>query len=155
MMRTAVHNALLAAALAAIFHLPAAAQQAAPNQAIAAYDSSAEARISGTVAAVMQPNSTSGLPGIHLILNAGGEKLDVHVGPAAFLRANNLEFAPGDSVQVLGATATLASGKVFLAREVRKGDQVLQVRNARGIPLWLAGGRAALRSPAAQTGRAR
>jgi hypothetical protein len=152
-MRSGGRKPLLAAAFGMIVCLlPAAAQQSAPNRVLAGYDAANESRVTGTVAQITEGDSAGGPLGTHLILDTADGKLDVHLGPAAFLRANKFEFAPGDSVEVVGAPASLASGKVFLARQVAKGNQVLVVRNAQGMPQWLGGAR---RAPAtAAPGRA-
>jgi hypothetical protein len=37
---------------------------------------------------------------------------------------------------VVGSKVTMAGQEVVIAREIKKGDQVLTLRDAKGVPLW-------------------
>jgi hypothetical protein len=105
------------------------------------YDPSTEATVKGTVEKVTQDTSPMGWPGTHLTLKTGAETLDVHLGPSAFRTAKKFEIAAGDQVEVIGSKIEYEGADTLLAREVKKGDKNLILRNAQGIPQWSAGRR--------------
>jgi hypothetical protein len=47
----------------------------------------------------------------------------------------------GDQVEVKGVRTTIAGKPVVLAAEVKKGDNVLVLRDANGVPVWSGWGR--------------
>jgi hypothetical protein len=76
------------------------------------------------------------MTGVHLLIKSQNEPFEVHLGPAAFLAEKNATFKEGDAVAVIG-WGLPRPGKFFvIAREVKKGDQVLTLRNEQGVPLW-------------------
>jgi hypothetical protein len=105
------------------------------------YDPSTEVTLKGTVEKVTQNASPRGWPGTHLTLKTGTETLDVHVGPSAFLTEKKFEIAAGDQVEVIGSKIKFEGVDALLAREIKKGDKSLTLRNAQGIPQWSAGRR--------------
>jgi hypothetical protein len=50
----------------------------------------------------------------------------------------NVKCAAGDRVEVKGSRMTVRDEPLIVAAEVKKGDQVLKMRNANGEALWLA-----------------
>ena len=113
----------------------------APN-----YDPAAEKTIAGTVADVktMTPAGRGmgmGGGGLHLTLDTASGPVDVHVGPASFVASKNMTFAKGDAVTVAGAVAGASGQTLVVAREIRKGDAVLTLRDDKGFPLWAGRGR--------------
>lgn len=66
---------------------------------------------------------------------------DVHLGPSAFVSSKKFEFAKGDAITVTGSKVKLAGQDAILAREIKKGSQVLTLRDAKGFPLWAGRGR--------------
>ena len=106
------------------------------------YNPATEATLSGTVASVKNlPPSGRGGGGLHFILTAPSGPIEVHVGPASFVKSKNVTFAEGDALTVIGSKVTMAGQEVLIAREVKKGDQVLTLRDANGFPLWSGRGR--------------
>lgn len=101
------------------------------------YDASTEATMAGTVMEVKQiPAGGRGSGGVHLKFGAPEGEFEVHVGPAAYVASRNFTFTAGDALTVTGSKTTIDGRNVILAREIRKGDQVLTLRNAEGFPLW-------------------
>lgn len=101
------------------------------------YDPATETTVTGTVAEVKNtPAPGRGMGGIHLVFDAPDGRVDVRVGPAAFVEGQHVTFAAGDSLTITGSKTTIDSQQVIVAREIRKGDQVLTLRNAQGFPLW-------------------
>lgn len=112
---------------------------------IGRYDAAAEVTFSGTVDEVRQiPSPRSGPGGLHLMIRGDGVVQEVAVGPVSFVTSKHFNFAKGDSVIVTGAKVKMNGSDVVVAREIKKGDQVLMLRDARGVPLW---SRAAMRHP--------
>jgi hypothetical protein len=65
----------------------------------------------------------------------------VHLGPASFVSAKNVNLEKGDALTVVGSKITMQGEEIVIAREIRKGDQVLTLRDAKGLPLWSRGNR--------------
>ena len=78
---------------------------------------------------------------IHLRVKSPDEVFDVRLGPAWFLDQEQFKFVMGDQVEVTGATMSTNSGHALIAREVKKGDAVLVLRDAKGFPAWSGLGR--------------
>lgn len=74
--------------------------------------------------------------GVHLVVAMGSERLTVHLGPSFYVDAQALKLAKGDRVEVKGSRTTFGDQPVLLAQEVRKGSEVLPLRDATGVPLW-------------------
>ena len=74
--------------------------------------------------------------GVHLLVAMGSEDVAVHLGPDFYVDAQTLKLAKGDQVEVKGARTTFDGQPVIIAQEVRRGDRVLALRDANGVPLW-------------------
>lgn len=79
--------------------------------------------------------------GVHLVVAMGSERLSVHLGPSFYVDAQALQLAKGDRVEVKGARTTVGGEPVLIAQEVRRGSDVLALRDAAGVPLWRGQGR--------------
>ncbi len=79
--------------------------------------------------------------GVHLTLATGAEKLDVHLGPDFYVDRQAVKLASGDRVEVKGSRVTMGGAPAILAQEVRRGADVLALRDANGVPLWRGQGR--------------
>lgn len=101
------------------------------------YNPATEATLTGTVDTITNlPSPGRGGGGLHLMLSMPSGPIEVHVGPASFVKSKNVTFAKGDALTVVGSKVTMAGREVLIAREIRKGDQVLTLRDANGFPLW-------------------
>jgi hypothetical protein len=111
------------------------------------YDTATEATVTGTVDSVEQiagpgaGRGRRGLGGTHLTLKTKTETLEVHLGPTAFLNEKKVAIAEGDTLVITGSRVTVDSEKVFIAKEVKKGDNTWTLRDAAGLPMWRGGGR--------------
>ncbi len=74
--------------------------------------------------------------GVHLRATCEGEACDIHLGPAAFVQGKNFPLAKGDEIDVTGSKVTYDGGTSLIAKEVRKGEAVLELRDEQGKPLW-------------------
>lgn len=73
--------------------------------------------------------------GVHLVVDMGSERLTVMLGPAFYVDAQPVKLAKGDQVEVKGARVE-RGGPAIVAQEVRRGGEVLALRDASGVPLW-------------------
>ena len=130
------------AALALFVAAPLLAQPQGRGQGSPRYDLATEATVTGTVESVEQIASPSGgrgrrgLGGTHITLKTSGETLQVHLGPTAFLNNKKVAIAKGDTLVVVGSRVTVDDERMFIAKEVKKGDTVWTLRDAAGLPLW-------------------
>ena len=100
------------------------------------YNPATEVRVKGTVEEVRQVGRYGGGSGTHIILKTEKEKIEVHLGPTAFVTQSGFTFAKGDQIEVVGSRTKLGDGDVLLAREVQKDSKTLVLRDANGIPRW-------------------
>ena len=100
------------------------------------YNKANETTVKGTVTAVSKVESAGVWGGTLLAIKTDNGILDVHVGPASFLEQNKISFAKGDQIEATGSKATFFGDDAILAREIKKGNQALTLRDARGFPLW-------------------
>lgn len=104
------------------------------------FDAAAVTTVEGQIVDVQRIARGRG-EGVHLTVAVGAEKLAVHLGPSFYVDAQPFHLAKGDAVQVKGAKTTIAGEQVILAQEVRRGADVLTLRDADGIPAWRGQGR--------------
>lgn len=78
--------------------------------------------------------------GVHLMLKTASETIDVHLGPTWYVEQQGLTFAAGDKLKVTGSRITYRGKPAIIAGEVKKGDQVLKLRDAQGVPAWAGAG---------------
>lgn len=104
------------------------------------YDPSTETTVKGRVKQVQQVPGRHGWNATHLVLETEAGILNVHVGPSSYISGQGFSFRPGDEVEVLGSKLKLANSEAVIAREIKKEDKRLMLRDAQGIPQW-AGGR--------------
>ncbi len=97
--------------------------------------------VSGVVQHVEQVKGKGGGKGygIHLLLKTDKEEIAVHLGPGWYVEKQPMKIAPQDHIEVHGSRITYEGKPAIVADEVKKGDQILKLRDAAGIPVW--GGR--------------
>jgi hypothetical protein len=126
---------------------PLLAQPQGRGQESPRYDVSTEATVTGTVESVDQISDPGtgrgrrGLGGTHITLKTSAETLDVHLGPTAFLNEKKVAIAKGDTLVIVGSRVTVDGDRVFIAKEVKKGDSAWTLRDVTGLPLWRGRGR--------------
>jgi len=75
-------------------------------------------------------------PGIHLLVKADSEEIPVHLGPAWYVENQDVDLEPGDTIRVVGSRITLEGKPAIIATEIRKGKEVLKLRDKDGFPAW-------------------
>jgi hypothetical protein len=121
---------------------PAAPAIPAAPKASQLYNPQAVETLTGKVVAVNRHAAKkAGKPErVTLVLQTDQGALKVHLGPADYFDQQALKLVPGDQVEVKGVRVNRANVTIWIAGEVRKGDQVLKLRDdATGRPLWLKG----------------
>jgi hypothetical protein len=103
------------------------------------YDVNTVETLSGEVTAVEQFSPGRGGPpqGLRLRVKFPQKTLLVILGPIVYVEQQNVKFAAGDRVEVKGSRMTIRGEPLIVAAELKKGDQVLKMRNASGEALWL------------------
>ncbi|WP_017298699.1 hypothetical protein [Nodosilinea nodulosa] len=78
-----------------------------------------------------------GHQGMFLTLTTAQETLAVHLGPAWYLQDQGFDIATNSPIEVTGFRSTWNGRSVLMASAVKQGDRVLQLRDAKGYPLWM------------------
>ena len=101
------------------------------------YDPKAVETVSGEVTSVDRITPVKGMSGgVHMNVKTDKETISVHLGPAWYLENQDVKIEPKDKVEVRGAKATIAGKQAIIAAEVKKGDEVLKLRDESGFPVW-------------------
>ena len=95
--------------------------------------------LSGDVVAVEKyvPGRGGTSHGLRLSLKTEKETIPVILGPANYIEEQHIKFEPKDKVEVKGSKLLIQGQPTIIAAEVKKGDQILKLRNAEGVPFWL------------------
>jgi hypothetical protein len=101
------------------------------------YDTEAMESLKGEIVAIEEMNPYSGMrTGIHLILKTKDGQVSVQLGPSWYILNQGLKFEVGEVVEVTGSRIPLVDKHVVVAKEVRKSNGYLQLRDEFGIPYW-------------------
>jgi hypothetical protein len=104
------------------------------------YDPQTVITVSGVVVSLTPPQAEAGLPYLaYLTLRTEKGKIKVFLGPNLYVDQLPVKIKELDRIHVTGSKITWKGKPVILAAEVKKGDQVLKLREPNGTPLW--GGR--------------
>ena len=99
-----------------------------------AYDVTRESLLQGIVVSFTEESSRPPL-GAHVKVQTASGTVDVHLGPASYLRSNHFSLSAGESVQFVGVSVPAREGNVFLARTAQQGTQAIAVRSHKGLLL--------------------
>jgi hypothetical protein len=100
------------------------------------YDPASSVEFPAIVVDIREVARGNAMRGVHLIVGTGKETIDVYLAPVEFLKQFDFAFAKGDRVQVLGARVRPSATALVLAREVRRQNQTVYLRDAGGTPNW-------------------
>jgi len=64
------------------------------------------------------------------------EILSVHLGPGWFIENQDIKIEPKDKVEIKGSRITFEGKPALIAAEVKKGNEVLKLRDDSGMPVW-------------------
>jgi hypothetical protein len=135
---------VLAIAALSLFFAPSAATQpqmgsspmrGSPQR---LYDRDTVETITGEVTAIERVGTRGrGMGGVHLQVMTEAGSMSVHLGPAWYLGQQELQLQAGDEVEVTGSRVVWDDEPMMIAAEIRRGDQVLTLRDRDGFPVWM------------------
>ena len=73
---------------------------------------------------------------VDLMLQSEKETIAVQLGPAWYIDKQTPRIEANDTIMVTGSRVTMDGKSVVIAAEIRKQNQVVKLRDAKGIPLW-------------------
>lgn len=100
------------------------------------YDPATVIDVMVTVVEVRNVPRTATEPGVHVTVKLDSQAVDVYLGPADFVKEFEISFEAGDRLQVIGSRVKFRGADVVLAREVRKQQATVYLRDRRGVPNW-------------------
>lgn len=101
------------------------------------YDPKTVETINGEVVSVDKITPRKGMSyGVHLMVKTDKETLSVHLGPGWFIENQDIKIEPKDKIEIKGSRITLEGKPALIAAEVKKGNEVLKLRDDNGIPVW-------------------
>lgn len=102
------------------------------------WDDSSVTTVAGEVTAVEKytPGRGGSSYGLRVTIKTDKETLPIILGPAWYVEQQHFAIAAKDKVEVTGARMAIQGQPAIIAAEVKKGDQILKLRDDKGIPLW-------------------
>jgi hypothetical protein len=79
--------------------------------------------------------------GVHIMLQTDKETISVHLGPAWFLEKQTMQIGANDTVTVTGSRVMMEGKPVLIAAQIKKGEEILKLRDDNGVPAWSGTGR--------------
>jgi hypothetical protein len=79
--------------------------------------------------------------GVHLMLQTDKETIAVHLGPDWYIDEQMPKIETNDTITVTGSRVTIAGKPAIITAEIKKGNEVLKLRDENGIPAWRRAGR--------------
>ena len=111
------------------------------------YDATKTETIVGQVVSVDPVTSPrGGGRGIALKVLTGGGNVVAHLGPQWYFDQQQITFAAGDAVEVTGAKVFRHGEEIFVAGSIKKGSEVIKLRDEQGVPVWAGWKRGASKS---------
>ena len=103
------------------------------------YDPKSVETISGEVTSVERITPAKGMAGgVHMNVKTDKVTISVHLGPSWYLENQDVKIAAKDKVEVKGSRITFGGKPAIIAAEVKKGEEVLKLRDDAGFPAWIA-----------------
>jgi mono/diheme cytochrome c family protein len=101
------------------------------------YDVTTTQTLTGEITALDTIVPMAGMAlGIHATIRTDAGLMSVHLGPAWFIQSLDTPLAVGDRVVVTGSKVTMRGAPALIAAQVTRGDDVLELRDETGRPLW-------------------
>ena len=74
--------------------------------------------------------------GVHAVIKTEKETISVHLGPEWYIDNQDGRIEPKDTIEVKGSRITFDGKPAIVAAEVKRGDEVLVLRDENGVPVW-------------------
>jgi hypothetical protein len=135
---------IVAVAITGLVGISSAVAQGGRGPGNRMYDPKTVETVEGTVASVEKAASPQGRggQGVHLTLKtADNPGLGVRLGPAWYVDKQTLHIEANDAITVTGSRVTIGGKPVIIAAEIKKGADVLTLRDKNGVPAWAGRGR--------------
>ena len=101
------------------------------------YDPAKSEVITGQVVSLEQNESRRGTGmGVVLTVNIGSDTLPVVLGPQWFIDEQKIKIVAGDTVEIRGVKTGRGGRDVFIAAEIKKGQEKMTLRDENGRPAW-------------------
>jgi hypothetical protein len=101
------------------------------------YDPKSVETISGEVTSVDRITPFKGMVGgVHMYVKTDKETISVQLGPSYYLENQDVKIEAKDKVEVKGSRVSFGGKPAIIAAEVKKGDEVLKLRDDAGFPVW-------------------
>ena len=110
------------------------AQKAPSEPPTPKYDLQTEVKIKGVVLELKTAEKTKDI--LHMMVKSGEETIDVSLCPKSYLDEMGTTFAKGDEIALTGSKVKVDEANLILAREVNKGNEMLMLRDGKGVPVW-------------------
>jgi len=106
------------------------------------YDPKTVETVKGEVVGVEKIPSPQGKGyGVHLTLKTEKETLLIEAGPGWYVEKQQVKIETKDILEIRGSRVMSRVKPAIIAAEVKKGDQILKLRDENGIPAWSGRGR--------------
>ncbi len=93
--------------------------------------------ISGEVVSVDKVTPMKGMSyGVHLTVKTEKETISVHLGPGWYIENQDVKIEPKDKVEIKGSRITFEGKPAIIAAEVKKGEEIMKLRDENGFPVW-------------------
>lgn len=73
---------------------------------------------------------------VHLTSKTDKETISVYLGPWWYIENRDIRIEPKDKIEVAGSRITYQGKPAIIAAKVKKGDEVLKLRDENGLPVW-------------------
>ncbi len=94
------------------------------------YNTKSMETIKGEILEVEEVRPYSGMrAGIHLLVKTGKDQAWVHLGPAWYILNQGVMFDIADMIEITGSRISLSDKYVFVAKEIVKDNEHLQLRD--------------------------
>jgi hypothetical protein len=101
------------------------------------YDPKTVEVISGQVITVERITPRAGMSyGVHATLQTERETISVHLGPGWYIENQDVKIEPQDRIEIRGSRVTFTGRPAIIAAEVKKGEELLKLRDESGFPVW-------------------
>ncbi len=75
------------------------------------------------------------------MLQTDKETIPVHLGPAWYIDKQTPHIETNDTISVIGSRVTMDGKPAIVAAQIKKGNEVLKLRDDNGVPVWSRGSR--------------